>query len=358
MPDIVIRAGRLMDGSGLPAITADIAIRDGTVAEIGRVRDRSHRIIDADGALVTPGFTALFPPPTVAPFDRNAQRHLAPGVTTVVEELPPSAATAAAGTAYFHHLHRQAALVNRVMLASHSAIRASVMGNKIRDALAPSSADIEAMGTLVADALEAGARGVCFAPSTSDPERLGIIESLVPRWSEASNDEPIVVIIPTQPHDDPEEVLHQARRILDLKVATPSLGCSLIVTIQAPLEDPRVGSALSPGPNTTVEALIVALSAGRSVPGVGLNPLAVLAAHSPDAPLDLPDLIKRLAHTAALIGLNNRGQIASNQPADINIIDQAHLAQDLTTGVVSTLVSGTEIVSFDELTGEAPGKIL
>ncbi len=358
MPDVVIRAGRLLDGSGRPAITADIAIRDGAVAEIGRVRDRAHRIIDADGALVLPGLTALLPPPTVAPFDRNAQLHLAPGVTTVVEELPSSATTAAASSTYFHHLRRQPALVNRAILASHHWIRASVMGNKIRDGLAASNADIEAMGTLVGDALEAGARGVHLATGAPHLEQFGVIKTLAPRWSEASSEQPVVVMVPAHPDQDPEEVLHHGRRILALHDATPSLSCSVIVTTHEPLDDPHIGTALSPGPDTTVQALIAALSAGRSIPGVGLNPLAFLAGHFPDAPLDLPSLIKRLADTATLIGLNTRGQIASDQPADINIIDHVHLAQDLTTGIVSTLVAGTEIISFDELTGEAPGELL
>ncbi len=358
MPDVVIRAGRLLDGSGCPAVTADIAIRDGAVAEVGRVRDRAHRIIDADGALVLPGLTALLPPPTVAHFDRNALLHLAPGVTTVVEELPSSANTAAATSAYFHHIRRQPALVNRAILASHQWIRASVMGNKIRDGLAASNADIEAMGTLVGDALEAGARGVHLATGAPHPEQFGVIETMAPHWSEGSSEQPVVVMVPAHPDQDPEEVLHHARRILALHHAAPSLTCAVIVTTQEPLDDPDVGSALSLSPDTSVEALIVALSTGRSIPGVGLNPLALVAGHSPDAPLDLPGLIKRLADTATLIGLETRGQIASDQPADINIIDHVHLAQDLTTGVVSTLVAGTEIVSFDELTGEAPGELL
>ena len=358
MPDIVIRAGRLLDGSGRPAVTADIAIRDGAVAEIGRVRDRAHRIIDADGALVLPGLTALLPPATVAPFDRNAQVHLAPGVTTVVEELPDTVTTADAFAVYFHHLRQQPALTNRVMLAAHESIRASVMGNKIRDGLAASNADIETMGTLVGDALEVGARGIRLALDAPHLEQFGVTESLVPRLREGSSEWPLVVMIPMSADGDPEEVLHHSRRILALRDATPSLSCSVIVTTREPLDDPHIASALSRGSDTTVDSLILALAAGRSIAGIGLNPLALVAGHSPDAPLDLPGLIKRLADTATLIGANDRGRIASDQPADINIIDHVHLAQDLTTGVVSTLLSGTEIVSFDELTGEAPGELL
>jgi N-acyl-D-aspartate/D-glutamate deacylase len=54
--DIVIRGGRVVDGSGLPGFLADVAIKDGRIARIGRVREDARRVIDADGAIVTPGF--------------------------------------------------------------------------------------------------------------------------------------------------------------------------------------------------------------------------------------------------------------------------------------------------------------
>ncbi|WP_297831586.1 amidohydrolase family protein, partial [Pseudomonas sp.] len=54
--DMVVRGGKVIDGSGLAAFTADIAIEDGRIVEIGRVADRGHREINADGLIVTPGF--------------------------------------------------------------------------------------------------------------------------------------------------------------------------------------------------------------------------------------------------------------------------------------------------------------
>ena len=56
MHDLLITGGRVVDGTGSPARTADVAISDGVVTEVGRVRERAQRVIDADGALVTPGF--------------------------------------------------------------------------------------------------------------------------------------------------------------------------------------------------------------------------------------------------------------------------------------------------------------
>ena len=53
--DVVIRRGRIVDGSGLPAFHADIGIKDGMIARIGRIRG-GVREIDAAGHIVTPGF--------------------------------------------------------------------------------------------------------------------------------------------------------------------------------------------------------------------------------------------------------------------------------------------------------------
>ena len=55
MNDLNIVGGRLVDGSGAAARSADVGIRDGRIVEVGTV-SRASRTIDADGALVTPGF--------------------------------------------------------------------------------------------------------------------------------------------------------------------------------------------------------------------------------------------------------------------------------------------------------------
>jgi len=54
--DLVIRGGRVVDGTGMPGFTADVAVRDGVVVRIGRVTEAAARTIDADGCIVTPGF--------------------------------------------------------------------------------------------------------------------------------------------------------------------------------------------------------------------------------------------------------------------------------------------------------------
>lgn len=59
MFDTIIRGGKIADGSGEASYTADIAIKDGLIAEIGTVSGTATNEIDADGALVTPGFVDL-----------------------------------------------------------------------------------------------------------------------------------------------------------------------------------------------------------------------------------------------------------------------------------------------------------
>jgi N-acyl-D-aspartate/D-glutamate deacylase len=55
-PDLVIRGGTIADGSGGELYEADVAIKDGSIAEVGKVSARGKEEIDAKGKLVAPGF--------------------------------------------------------------------------------------------------------------------------------------------------------------------------------------------------------------------------------------------------------------------------------------------------------------
>ena len=54
--DVVIRNGRVVDGSGFGSYRGDVGIVDGVIARVGRIRERGDREIDAEGHVVTPGF--------------------------------------------------------------------------------------------------------------------------------------------------------------------------------------------------------------------------------------------------------------------------------------------------------------
>jgi N-acyl-D-aspartate/D-glutamate deacylase len=83
--DLVVRGGTVIDGTGTPARTADVAVRDRVVVEVGTVAGRGDVELDADGAIVAPGFVDIH-----AHYDGQAtwDERLAPsswhGVTTVV----------------------------------------------------------------------------------------------------------------------------------------------------------------------------------------------------------------------------------------------------------------------------------
>jgi N-acyl-D-aspartate/D-glutamate deacylase len=56
MHDIVIKGGTVVDGAGRERFTADVAVADGRIVEVGKVSGAAREVIDADGAIVTPGF--------------------------------------------------------------------------------------------------------------------------------------------------------------------------------------------------------------------------------------------------------------------------------------------------------------
>jgi len=56
MLDYVIRGGSIVDGTGRQAATGDIGVRDGVIVAVGSVDEPAREVIDADGALVTPGW--------------------------------------------------------------------------------------------------------------------------------------------------------------------------------------------------------------------------------------------------------------------------------------------------------------
>jgi len=56
MYDRIIKGGTVVDGTGAKPFTADVAIQDGLIAEVGQITAPARETIDADGLLVTPGW--------------------------------------------------------------------------------------------------------------------------------------------------------------------------------------------------------------------------------------------------------------------------------------------------------------
>jgi N-acyl-D-aspartate/D-glutamate deacylase len=83
--DLVIRGGTVIDGTGAPSVTADVAISDGVITEVGRVDGVGARELEADGLLVTPGIVDIHCHyDGQATWDNRLQPSSWHGVTTVV----------------------------------------------------------------------------------------------------------------------------------------------------------------------------------------------------------------------------------------------------------------------------------
>src|SRR5207245_11746649 len=54
--DLLIKNGRVVDGSGRPAFNGDVAVAGGKIVELGRLSGAARQVIEADGRVVSPGF--------------------------------------------------------------------------------------------------------------------------------------------------------------------------------------------------------------------------------------------------------------------------------------------------------------
>ena len=54
--DMLIKNGRVVDGSGGPSYFADVAVQGGRIVGVGKFNDTAAKVIDADGRVVAPGF--------------------------------------------------------------------------------------------------------------------------------------------------------------------------------------------------------------------------------------------------------------------------------------------------------------
>ena len=83
--DLLVRGGRVVDGSGLPSYVADVGVKDGKVVAVGKLNDSAARKIDATGLAVSPGFidhhTHLDAQMLWDPYGTCEPQH---GITTVV----------------------------------------------------------------------------------------------------------------------------------------------------------------------------------------------------------------------------------------------------------------------------------
>lgn len=188
--DVKIAGGAIIDGTGAPRYVGNIGIRDGRIVELGSAPSPARRTIDADGALVTPGFidmhthydaqvlwdseliassrngvtTAVMGNCGVgcAPFAPSI-RPLIKALLEGVEDIPGVALDAALDWdwssfgSYLDRVDERPHSINLAANITHAPIRMLAMGERSLDGSAPSADDIGRMQALLAEALSAGA---------------------------------------------------------------------------------------------------------------------------------------------------------------------------------------------------------
>src|SRR5438105_942528 len=215
--DLVIKNGTVIDGSGLPRYRADVAVRHGRIAAIGRIREAAREVIDADGQVVTPGFVdghthmdaQIFWDPmgtcscwhgvttvvmgncgfTLAPCGKP-ERHLVVRNLERAEDIAAEAMDAGIDwtwTTFPEFLDRVASLpkgINYAGYIGHSALRTYVMGERAFEKEAGED-DLRAMERELRDAIRAGAIGFTTSrsPSHETPDRRPVASRLA-SWDE------------------------------------------------------------------------------------------------------------------------------------------------------------------------------
>ena len=192
MHDLVIRGGKIVDGTGQKSFIGDIAVSDGKITEVGQVTGEAKREINADGRLVTPGFVDIH-----THYDAQAtwDPHLLPsgwhGVTTVVvgncgvgfapakrdqhemlielmegvEDIPGAALSEGIKwdwetfPEYLDALDRAPLAIDVGTHVPHGPVRTYVMGDRGARNEAATAEDISEMAAIVKKGIQAGALG-------------------------------------------------------------------------------------------------------------------------------------------------------------------------------------------------------
>ena len=153
--DVVIRNARVVDGTGGPAVTADIAVKGGRIAAVGKVTGTAARTIDAKGLVAAPGFIGVHTH-VEGNIERNprADNFLLDGVTTVITGNCGSSELNLA--AWFDQLAKLGIGINVGSLVGHNSVRREVMGAANRQATPD---EIRRMQALIDRAMRDGAVG-------------------------------------------------------------------------------------------------------------------------------------------------------------------------------------------------------
>ena len=181
--DVIIRNGRIIDGSGNPWVSGDVAIRGDRIASVGNFANaKATRVIDATGLVVSPGFIDMLGQSEMSLLiDNRSLSKLSQGITTEITGEGASAAPQDAQTIaqlqpeldqynlkidwstlseYFARLQKAGTPINIGTYVGAAQVREAVIGDADR---APTAEELEKMKGLVAQAMQQGAFGVSTA---------------------------------------------------------------------------------------------------------------------------------------------------------------------------------------------------
>jgi N-acyl-D-amino-acid deacylase len=155
VPDLILRGGTIVDGTGAPARRADIAIRGGVILAVGRAlrAEATTPVVDVTGLVVTPGFIDPHAHISGIAAQPDAENFLRQGITTIFNSLHSLDQPYPLGA----FLDTLRVAPNTLWSAGHSWARTRVMGRENR---APSGAELDRMSALVSEAMEGGAFGL------------------------------------------------------------------------------------------------------------------------------------------------------------------------------------------------------
>jgi N-acyl-D-amino-acid deacylase len=200
MHDLLIRGARVVDGTGAPAITADVAVHDGRVLGVGRALGEARQVVDANGLALMPGIVDVHTHyDAQITWDRTLSPSPALGVTTavmgncgfgiapcpqtqretvlknlsVVEGMDLDALLTGTQwgfesfSEYLDQLRRIKPYANVAALAGHSTIRTAVMGDEASTRAEATADELRRMQAMVREAMEVGAIGLAssFSPN-------------------------------------------------------------------------------------------------------------------------------------------------------------------------------------------------